>query len=324
MILESVPVPTATNPPTATNAPAVPRLGTDLVALVRPLHWAKSVLVVPIALIDTPHWTLATIGRIAWAILAFILASSVVYVGNDIVDRHRDRHHPTKRRRSIAAGRVTVAMAVALCAVLGAGLVLLLITGPIGAAWPVLAYLALNVAYSRRLKHVPLVEAGVVALGFVLRAVQGYVVTDQPASEWLLITVFSGCLLLVIGKRRQELLEVGSVHRPALRGYSVELVSHLLQLAGGITVVAGLLYLRTEAPFGPYGQVATLISVPFAFFALSRYLQVVLVHSGGSDPVRVLLGDRPIVIAAILWTVALGVTLVAARFPAAVQAVFSS
>jgi decaprenyl-phosphate phosphoribosyltransferase len=299
------------------------RLGRDLLVLIRPAHWAKSVLVVPIALVDSTRWTPAPVGRILWSIVAFVLAASAVYVANDIADRHRDRHHPVKRLRPIASGRVPVPIAAGYCAALCGALALFLITGPAGHAWPVLGYLALNIAYSRGLKHVPLIEAGTVAAGFVLRALQGYVATGEPASGWLLVTIFTGCLMLVVGKRRQELLEAGTAHRPSLRGYSVELAGHLLQLTGGITLVSGLLYVRTEAPFGPYALAALLISVPFALFTLARYLQVVLVLRGGSDPVRVLLGDRAMVLAAALWGGALAVTILLARYPATLLALLT-
>ncbi|HEY0698050.1 MAG TPA: UbiA prenyltransferase family protein [Micromonospora sp.] len=298
-----------------------PGTAADLLALARPAHWAKSLLVVPIALVDAPVWTTAALGRLGWAVLAFMLAASTVYVGNDIADRHRDRHHPVKRHRPVAAGRIPVAVAWLYCAALGTALGLLLVTGPAGQWWPVLAYLLLNLLYSRGLKHVPLVEAGVVAAGFVLRVVQGYLATRGPVSGWLLVAVFAGCLLLIVGKRRQELLEATAAHRPALRGYSVELAGHLLQLASALTVTAGLLYLRTEAPFAPYGQVAMLVSTPLALFAMSRYLQLVLVHRAGGDPVRLLLRDRAVLVTGVLWLAALGGVLVAARFPDLARAV---
>lgn len=294
-----------------------PGLVRDLLALVRPAHWAKSVLVVPVALLDADRWTFAAVARIGWAMAAFVVAASAVYVGNDIADRHRDRHHPVKRLRPIASGRIPVPIAVVYCGALWGLLAVFLVSGWAGPGWPVVSYLALNAVYSRGLKHVPLVEAGVVAAGFVLRAIQGYVAIGVPPSGWLLVTIFTGCLMLVFGKRRQELLEAGAAHRPALRGYTVELASHLLQLTGGLTMVSGLLYVRAEAPFGPYGLAATLVSVPFALFTMARYLQVVLVEGGGGDPVRVLLGDRMTVVAAVLWGAALAVAILLARYPGA-------
>ncbi|WP_199199642.1 UbiA prenyltransferase family protein [Micromonospora sp. RP3T] len=296
------------------------RLVVDLVRLIRPGHWVKSLLVVPLPLLDPLSWHLAGLTRLGWSVVAFVLAASAVYVGNDVVDRHRDGLHPVKRHRPVASGRVPVPLAYACAVVLLLGLALLLAAGPVGPAWPVLTYLVLNVWYSRGLKHVPLVEAGVVATGFVLRAVQGYLAVGTDASAWLLVTVFAGCLLLIVGKRRQELLDAGVAHRPALRGWSVELAGHLLQLNGLLAVTAGLVWLGTEAPFGRYGDAAMLLSTPFVLYLMARYLQLALVRRAGGDPVRLLSRDRAVLAAAVLWAACLGALYAAIRFPALVAA----
>ncbi|MBT2233619.1 UbiA prenyltransferase family protein [Nonomuraea sp. NEAU-A123] len=286
----------------------------DLAALIRPSHAAKAILLVPVALIGAPSVSLAEVVGVIWATVAFMVASAAVYIGNDIADRHRDRLHPVKRNRPIAAGRVGVLTAGACCVVLLAVLTAIVARAP-ASSWPVLVYLVLNVAYSRLLKHIPLVDVGAVAVGFVLRVVQGYEVTGDRAPAWLLITVFSMSLLLLIGKRRQELLEAGAVHRPALRGYSMELTNWLLQIASVLALVSGLMYLRDEGPFGPqHGQTAMMLSTPFALFALFRYLQMQLVDKEG-DPVRVLLRDRVMVANSMLWAATLGVMLVLVHHP---------
>ncbi|WP_214414367.1 UbiA prenyltransferase family protein [Sphaerisporangium fuscum] len=305
----------ATRAPDPADAPPGPL--TDLLTLARPLHAAKTLLLVPLAVVDAGRWTFTALGEAAWAAAGFVLAGAVVYVGNDIADRHRDRHHPVKRHRPVAAGRVSVRAA---CLY---GTVLLALLGAVVAAapgrpfWPLLAYLALNAAYSRALKHIPLVDVTAVALGFALRLVHGYLAVGARMSGWLVLTVFSASLLLVVGKRRQELLTAGIAHRPALRGYSVELADQLLQLTCVLTAVSGLLYLRTEAPFGPYGEVVTLFAAPLTLFALFRYLQVVLVDGGGGDPVRWVLRDRRIAGAGVALALLLGTALLLARHPAA-------
>ncbi|MGB2570627.1 UbiA prenyltransferase family protein [Micromonospora citrea] len=319
-VVDSVPAPTTAAGAPAAAAPArrrdLPRLAGDLVRLVRPTHWAKSLLVVPVALVEVTVWSPGVLVRLGGAVLAFMLAASAVYVGNDIADRHRDRHHPVKRHRPLAAGRVPVPLAYAWCLALLALLTLLLHAGLAGPAWPVLVYLVLNVCYSRGLKHVPLVEVGVVAAGFVLRVLQGHLSLGVAVSGWLLVTVFAGCLLLTVGKRRQELLDSGTAHRPALRGYSVELAGHLLQLTSVLAVTAGLVWLRTEAPFDPYGEVAMLLSTPFVLYLMSRYLQLALVRRAGGDPVRLLLRDRAVLVAGLLWGATLATLLAVAQFPA--------
>ncbi|WP_181871500.1 UbiA prenyltransferase family protein [Sphaerisporangium album] len=293
----------------------------DLAGLIRPSHTAKAILLVPLALLGTFPWNLAEVRGILPATVAFILASAAVYIGNDIADRHRDRHHPVKCHRPVAAGRVGLPAAYLYCAVLLALLGAIVARSP-ASYWPVLVYLALNVAYSRILKHIPLVDVGTVALGFVLRVVQGYEVTGARLPAWLLVTVFSMSLLLLIGKRRRELLEGGAAHRPALHGYSMELTNWLLQIASVLALVSGLMYLRDEGPFGPqFGQTAMMLSTPFALFALFRYLQLQLVGEEGGDPVRILLRDRVMVANSMLWAATLGVTLVIAHNPTLAAAV---
>ncbi|MFC4586665.1 UbiA prenyltransferase family protein [Sphaerisporangium corydalis] len=309
------------DPPPGLAAADRPALVVDLVRLVRPLHSAKALLLMPVALIGASPWTLAAVGGVAWAALAFILASAAVYVGNDIADRHRDRRHPVKCHRPIAAGRVPVWGGYVYCAALLGLLAAVVGTGQ-GTYWPVPVYLALNVAYSRVLKHIPLVDVVTVALGFVLRVVQGYIATGERVAGWLLVTVFSVSLLLLIGKRRQELLEVGAAHRPALAGYSVELANALLQITAVLALVAGLIYLNTEAPFGPdHGGTAMVLSTPFALFALFRYLQIQLAGQGGTDPVRVLLHDRVMVGVCALWMAVLAATLVLTHYPVLAHAI---
>ncbi|GAA2207650.1 decaprenyl-phosphate phosphoribosyltransferase [Nonomuraea monospora] len=285
----------------------------DLAALIRPSHAAKAILLVPVALIGATAPSPAEVAGVLWATVAFMVASAAVYIGNDLADRHRDRLHPVKCHRPIAAGRVGVLAAAVCCAVLLAVLGAVVARAPVE-SWPVLVYLVLNIAYSRLLKHLPLIDVGTVAAGFVLRVVQGYEVTGDRVPGWLLITVFSMALLLLIGKRRQELLEGGAAHRPALRGYSMELTNWLLQIASVLALVSGLMYLRDEGPFGPqHGPTAMMLSTPFALFALFRYLQIQLVHNEGGDPVRVLLRDRVMVANSMVWAAALGVTLVLVR-----------
>lgn len=288
-------------------------LAADLLALARPHQWAKNLLVVPLPLLDTGAWRWSSLVWLSWAVASFTLASAMVYVGNDIVDRHRDRVHPVKRHRPIAAGRVPVSIATVFATVLAVALVAMLTVGPPGLALPLGAYLLLNVAYSARLKHLPLVDVFIVALGFQLRAVAGYFAVGRPVSGWLMVCVLALCLMLIIGKRRRELDLPDQSHRPALRGYSPALLDQLLVLSAVLATVAFLLSLHGDLALGRYAGLAVLVSAPPALFSLFRYLQVVLVHAGGADPVRALLHDRIITITVLVWGVMLAAVLAAAK-----------
>ena len=300
--------------PLSATAPGRIRLRA-LMTLVRPGQWPKNLIAVPLPLLDTASWSVGTLGRIGWSVVAFVLASSLVYVFNDIADRHRDREHPVKRLRPIASGRVGVTTARLFAVTLAVLLAGLLATQPFTLWWPVPFYLLLNVAYSRRLKHVPLVDVFVVAAGFQLRLAQGYLATGEPVSGWLLACALAGCLLLILGKRRHELGAYGGTHRPALRGYSIPFLELLLGFNCLLAVTTFLLYLQQDALLGPYTSAAMLVSLPAVLFGAFRYLQLVIVHRDGGDPVRTLLRDRPLVGTAAVCLALFGVILAAARYP---------
>ncbi|MDR7274886.1 UbiA prenyltransferase family protein [Catenuloplanes atrovinosus] len=273
----------------------------DLLRLLRPGQWAKNLLVVSVPLLDTRAWSAGGAARLALAVVAFTVASGLVYIVNDIADRHRDRVHPVKRSRPIASGRVSVRAALLLAAAQAALLAGILAGQGWGSSWPVLAYLVLSAAYSGKLKHLPILDVFSVAAGFVLRLLQGYLALGEEVSGWLVTVVFTLCLLLTTGKRRHELQVSSAAHRPALGGYSVQLTEHLMLLSAVITIGSYLLYVRTEAPLGPYALAASVASLPFALFGVFRYLQLVMIQQVGGSPVRLLLRDPAIMINAGLW-----------------------
>lgn len=281
------------------------RLAVDLLRLARPVQWSKNALAVPLALAAGAPWSGTNLLRVAWAVVVFCLASSLIYTLNDIADRDLDRAHPSKRGRPIASGRVSAPAARLYAASLGVALGIAVVVAATIPWWPLYAYVALNLAYSRWLKHVPLLDICVVATGFGLRAVQGYAATGTAVSGWMLVAVLAACLMLIVGKRRHELVTVGASHRPALRGYNVALADQLLTINAILATVALLLYVRFDAPVGELRVGLSGVVAPLALFGLFRYLQSVLVRRKGGDPVRTLLSDRVLVIDAVLLAVVL-------------------
>ncbi|WP_428965093.1 UbiA prenyltransferase family protein [Micromonospora fluostatini] len=302
--------------PQTTDAVPIRPAGTlagALVRLARPGQWPKNVLVVSVPLLDPQSWQRGALTNLVWAVTAFILTSVLVYVVNDLIDRRRDAANPARRHRPLASGRISPRVAVLFAAVVAASLGGVLTHFTPATAWPVAAYLVLNLGYCLGLKHVPLLDVFLIASGFALRLIQGYLATDTTVSGWLLTAVFTLCLLLTLGKRRQELRTSGGVHRPALRGYTVPLTDQLMQLSAALTAGSYLLYLRDEAPLAGYASVAAVLLTPLAIFGLFRYLQLVLVHDAGENPVRIVVRDPVMVANAALWATLSGVLLVAAR-----------
>jgi decaprenyl-phosphate phosphoribosyltransferase len=209
-------------------APArgVARLRRWLIAVVRtarPRQWPKNLLVFAAPLAGK------TLGRpdgLAYALVAaaaFGLASAAVYFVNDVADADRDRRHPRKRYRPVAAGDLPARDALVLGAVCaaaglaaGAAISVPLLTAAVG------AYLVLSFGYSWILKHIPVVEVLFVASGFLLRVLGGAAATRVPPSGWFLLVCSLGALTVAIAKRYTELAGLGAAaiqHRPVLRWY---------------------------------------------------------------------------------------------------------
>jgi decaprenyl-phosphate phosphoribosyltransferase len=277
--------------------PALRARASALVALARPRQWVKNVLVLA-APVAAGRITEATTLRLAvLAVLAFTLMASGVYWVNDATDVARDRLHPTKRRRPIAAGMVTVPTA--LVGGFALQIVALLVAGL--AVNPLLAavlggYALLQLAYSVQLKRVPVAELLVVASGFVIRAVAGGVATGIVLTEWFLIVTSFGALFVVAGKRYAESLQMGDLageHREVLNAYPQAFLQQVVGVCLAVTLLAYCLWaFRTSTVLTAPNLWLALSVIPVTLIAL-RYLLLVAAGRTG-EPEDLLLRDRVI------------------------------
>jgi decaprenyl-phosphate phosphoribosyltransferase len=190
----------------------------------RPRQWPKNLLVFAAPLAGASLGRDEGFGYALGAGAAFAAASVAVYLVNDVIDADRDRRHPVKRLRPVASGRLPTAHALALGSVIGA-------TAVSFGFWfgqPMLAaviaiYVTLSLLYTLVFKHLPVIEVGFVAVGFLLRALAGAVATDVPPSAWFLLVCGLGALMVAIAKRFAELCALGDdavAHRPVVRWYT--------------------------------------------------------------------------------------------------------
>lgn len=277
----------------------------------RPRQWTKNVIVYAGIVFDGQLFVTNSLLHVSASFVLLCLISSSIYIINDLVDIESDRQHPKKRFRAIASGQLPVPVArvaaVILVAVSLGGAAL--ISG--GLAVVLLTYLGLHLLYSWKLKHMVILDLMSVAAGFVLRVVAGVVVIHvQAFSPWLYACTALLALFLVIGKRRQELLELGngaSSIRATLGSYNLALLDDMLRMVMISTLIAYLLY-TIEAPSVLLaGTNLALLTVPFVLYALWRYLYLIHVKGEGSAPDEVLLRDRPLLVSIVLW----GLTFVA-------------
>src|SRR5665213_1351283 len=274
---------------------SVPRTSSlAMIRLLRPKHWIKNLFVLA-PLIFSGLFTRADKRLLAiFAMLLFCVAASIVYILNDLSDRHRDALHPTKRlTRPLASGAVSVGAARALLVVLSA----LLLAGsfvspPLVAV--LLVYIVLNVLYSTWLKHMPVIDIFCVAAGFVLRVYAGAVVIDVPLSSWMLVTTLAIALYLAAIKRRDELEVQGDAARAVLGQYTVPLLDRFALMASVCAMVFYCMFVVTTRPVLAF-------TIPFVLFGIFRYWFLVDRQGRGESPTDALWSDRPLAITVVLW-----------------------
>jgi 4-hydroxybenzoate polyprenyltransferase len=273
----------------------------DYVRLIRIKHWVKDVFVFAPLIFSLNFYKPIYIGRTLIMVAAFCLAASSVYVFNDVADRERDRLHPKKKDRPIASGAVPVRSAlilsavlflasVAVCAILGLPSVLI-----------VLAYIAMNVAYSLLLKKQTFIDVMIIATGFLLRVVAGAIAINVELSSWMLLTTFFLSLFLGFGKRRKEVTEGSNRHRAVFQDYTVELLNSLIIISASLTIITYSLYVVTSKAMIDLGRDKFIATIPFVVFGVFRYMFLIYRHNNGGDPAEVLLKDKVLLIDIALW-----------------------
>ena len=270
----------------------------SLILTMRPKQWTKNILFVfPAIIFSARLLELDSLIRVVVACILLILTSGCVYIINDLADLESDKLHPVKRTRPLAAGKLSPQAAKVAALVLPLLILYAAYSFDLQLTLVLLAYFALQIAYSLYVKHMVILDILAVAAGFVLRLVAGGVVIDVSVSPWLYVSVGLLALFLVIGKRRQELALLGDkaqITRPIFKQYSLPLLDDMLRIVTSATAITYILYTVEAQTMIRSGENLGLLTVPIVIYGLFRYLYLIHVEGQGSAPDEVLLGDRPL------------------------------
>jgi 4-hydroxybenzoate polyprenyltransferase len=276
----------------------------DIIKLLRPSQWIKNGVVLAGLIFAEKAGQPDLAEKSLLVLVAFCLLSSSVYILNDIVDRNRDRLHPLKKNRPLAAGRISVITAGFIGILLvAAGLILSLVIDR-NLIIVSLAYILLNILYTFVLKNIVIIDVMTIAAGFVLRALAGAVAIHVEFSGWLLVATFVLALFLALGKRRHEITFLqgeATAHRKILEKYSTQLLDQLIGVVTASTVITYLFYtLSTEIQNRLHTQYLY-ATIPFVIYGIFRYLYLVHKEEQGGSPTTLLLTDRPLLLDVLLW-----------------------
>jgi len=274
-----------------------------LVQTMRPKQWLKNGFLYAGLIFDQQLFNLPAFLHTTAGFFVFCLLSGAVYIINDLSDLEADRRHPKKRNRPLAAGKLLPSTArIAVVILLLTSIPLAFLLSPWFGIITVV-YFLLNLAYTRWLKHIPILDVMVLASFYVLRVVAGVVLIQVSRfSPWLYVFTTFLALFLGVGKRRAELnlLEAGAdSHRKVLAGYTLPFLDQLIMIVSSMAIITYSLY-TFFAPNLP-GNHAMMLTIPFVIFGMFRYLYLLQISHSGGSPEDVLLTDRPLQISIVSW-----------------------
>ncbi|MCU7618523.1 decaprenyl-phosphate phosphoribosyltransferase [Chryseobacterium sp. PBS4-4] len=280
--------------------------------LLRVEQWVKNLFVFVPLFFSGNIKNLDLLSKSVFAFIIFSLAASIVYILNDYNDIEADRQHPEKRRRPLASGAISKSKALSILGILAVINIALILFAQFyfnQILWKFATiigiYFVMNLAYTFKLKHVPIIDIFIIATGFVLRVQAGGYITGIFISQWATLLTFVLALVLAIGKRRGELInaQVSGKTRKALDGYNVQFADIALSISVTLAIICYLMFtLSPEVQEKFHSRV--FYTVIFVVFAFLRYLQQTLVYNRTESPTKIVYRDRYIQITLMLWVAA--------------------
>ncbi len=270
----------------------------------RPHQWTKNLLVFAPLLFSKHLFEPQPFLRAFLAFVAFCGLAGAVYLGNDIADVERDRLHPKKKGRPIAAGELSVGAATTGALALVASALALSFVVDFQLGLCAVCYLALNLAYSFGLKNLVILDVLAISIGFVLRALAGGYAIEVRVTDWLLVLTLLLALFLALAKRRHELtslLEGASSHRTILAEYSPYLIDQMTSVVTASVVTAYAFYTLAPETVAKFGTEKLSWTLPLVLYGIFRYLYLVHQKDRGDSPTDMLLTDRPLLATVALW-----------------------
>jgi 4-hydroxybenzoate polyprenyltransferase len=274
-----------------------------LIKTLRPVQWTKNgVIFVPLVF-DVKLFRIGPFSETLAGFLMLCLISGTVYLINDLADIEKDRQHPTKRKRPLPSGQLSRSVAIVAAILIPAVVLPLSFLLDVTFGFILTGYLTLQIAYSFRLKDVVIIDVMVIAAGFVLRVAAGVpLVQAERFSPWLYVFTTLLALFLGLGKRRQEMVLLkreASNTRPILDYYSLPFLDEMMAVVTAGTVMTYALY-TFSAPNLPENH-TMMLTIPFVIYGIFRYLYVIHIQGNGGAPDEVLLTDRPLQVAVVIF-----------------------
>ncbi|WP_340817850.1 decaprenyl-phosphate phosphoribosyltransferase [Methanolobus sp. WCC4] len=277
--------------------PFIIRMIKDILKSMRPHQWYKNLIIFVCIIFSLNYFNLQMWITTISAFIVFCLLSGAQYIINDILDKEKDIHHPTKKNRPIASGKLKISHAI-----VASSLFLALAT-----IWAYLinwqflivgiGYFILSLSYSLYLKNLVVVDVLTISIGFVLRATAGCVAINVFISPWLIICTFLAALFLALGKRRHELIlldDKANKHRKSLDGVSPQMLDQMITIVTAALIMSYSLYTFLAE------NILMMVTIPITIYGTFRYLFLIHSKNIGGEP-EMLFKDKSMITSMVVW-----------------------
>lgn len=244
----------------------------------------------------------------AKAFVIFCLASSFIYIINDIIDIKADAAHPQKKNRPLPSGAISKQAAIITAIVLFILLNVLSIISPREFIYILVSFILLNVLYSFYFKHIVILDVFSIAAGFTLRVLGGAAIIAVPVSSWLILTTMFISLFLGIMKRHSELEQISDHQststRKVLAEYSLTFTNQIATVAAAGVIICYALYTVSQRTVSVFGTENLIFTTPFVVFGIFRFMYLEYLNQKGENTTQIMLTDIPMIITVILYITA--------------------
>lgn len=278
----------------------------NYIHLLRPKHWIKNGFMFLPIFFSGQLLSLSILSyfHLTISFVSLCLASSFIYILNDIKDADNDRLHPQKKNRPIASGMVTVFQAYVLMIII---LIMLLSSFYFLNNMVIVLialYTAMNVLYCYILKNVSILDITTISFGFVIRVLVGGCAADIVVTEWLIIMVFLLTFSLGLAKRRDDLIlnnDSNYIYRESQKGYTIKFIDVAKSISFSVTLVAYIIFSLFDEVEDSFGsQYVYLTSFP-VFIGIIRYLQITIINENSGSPIEILFKDIFMILTILTW-----------------------
>lgn len=239
------------------------------------------------------------------AFVIFCLASSFIYIINDIIDIEADAAHPQKKYRPLPSGKISKQSAWITSIIILSSLIVLALISPIEFIYFLFGFIVLNIIYSIYFKHIVILDIFSIAAGFSIRVLGGAAMIAVPVSSWLILTTMFISLFLGVMKRHSELEQMTKLEntqsRRVLSEYSLTFTNQMATVASAGVIICYALYTVSQRTVSVFGTENLIYTTPFVVFGIFRFMYLEYLNQKGENTTQIMLTDIPMIVTVILY-----------------------